>query len=91
MKEIQVTPGQIWQDLDPRRAGRRFQIKSVNNGYALCKNAEKGTVSRISVNQFKSENRHRYNLVGGNATAQPQAPQELLVQVPAQAAAAITQ
>ena len=63
MKNIEIRAGQLWGDCDPRRRGRYFEIKSVENGHAKCKSLKTGAISRISLNRLKPRRNRGYFLV----------------------------
>lgn len=80
---IEVIPGQVWADADPRSAGRRIVITEIGNGWArgrvlsVERNVSEKQVGRttrkIALTRFKPHNRG-YRLVstpdiGSSATA----------------------
>lgn len=60
----EITPGQMWEDCDPRMKGRRFLILSVSNGKARVF-TEQGRESKIRIDRLKAGNRG-YRLVSAD-------------------------
>lgn len=52
-KRVQVVPGQIWRDKDPRSEGRdRLLIQEIHGAYALVKNLKNNRCTKINLGRF---------------------------------------
>jgi hypothetical protein len=77
VNEIEIVPGQVWADADPRSAGRRIEITEVGDGWAKGRilSVERNvsakmvgrTTRKIALRRFKLNNRG-YRLVSNPAT-----------------------
>lgn len=61
---MKVESGQIWENCDPRYAGREFQILLVREdlGYAQVRMVQTGRLRRIAIHRFV-ERSNGYRLV----------------------------
>ena len=49
MSQIEVQPGQVWKDADPRTPDRFLRVDRVENRFAFCTVLSSGRKTRIAV------------------------------------------
>lgn len=48
-----IVPGQIWEDKDKRRPGRRLTIKEIEGDHAICELALNNKTTKIGLKRFR--------------------------------------